>query len=489
MKSIKNAIIILVLGMIISFGLSVDTQANEHNIMLELPEKYDIYSPKLLFNNDYGTFSFRDPYSINLNNSDREFDPDDKVRLVTGTTFRSSSAKKLQVDASGKYKVLNTGKASVIIEETYYECCYSDFIKYCNNAVSPGALTVTGSLGSLPKELKQIPPPISLTSQMKDGVKKEKYRFDINIYKDTSMAYPTKKSLVSYIIANPVTIPIKNLPDPGKSYELNGSANKDDFLFDVIYDKKEKAIKLNMYTIGKAVLTITINNLTFNINIDSRNIEISKDSLLIATKEKKTIKLKGYDKKIKWKTTRSGIVKITQKGEIIGRKKGNTIVYAEIDGHRFGCAVSVVSKAMKNVLRQANMIADKWKYSQPKRMKNGYYDCSSLVWKSYKKAGKNFDDTRSAPTAANMAKWCFSKKKMLSYGFTKNSIKNMKLSPGDLVFYSGRKNGRYKGIYHVEMFMGYCCGDWEGKAFHLIPMGTTKSIQYGHKYIARPYNI
>ncbi len=31
----------------------------------------------------------------------------------------------------------------------------------------------------------------------------------------------------------------------------------------------------------------------------------------------------------------------------------------------------------------------------------------------------------------------------------------MKLRPGDLIFKTGENNGRYKGIYHVEMFVGY----------------------------------
>ena len=35
------------------------------------------------------------------------------------------------------------------------------------------------------------------------------------------------------------------------------------------------------------------------------------------------------------------------------------------------------------------------------------------------------------------------------------NLEGLKLMPGDLVFYSGEKNGRYKNIYHVEMVAGY----------------------------------
>lgn len=41
----------------------------------------------------------------------------------------------------------------------------------------------------------------------------------------------------------------------------------------------------------------------------------------------------------------------------------------------------------------------------------------------------------------------------------------MKFRPGDLMFETGQDNGRYKGIYHVEMFVGYAVAyyDQNGK--------------------------
>lgn len=56
----------------------------------------------------------------------------------------------------------------------------------------------------------------------------------------------------------------------------------------------------------------------------------------------------------------------------------------------------------------------------------------------------------------------------------------MKLRPGDLLFKTGEKNGRYKGIYHVEMFVGYSVSyfDESGKPV-LSEMWAARPVGYG----------
>lgn len=75
--------------------------------------------------------------------------------------------------------------------------------------------------------------------------------------------------------------------------------------------------------------------------------------------------------------------------------------------------------------------------------------------------GKTFGDSSYAPVAANIAKWCARHKKMVTKSYTWNQIQEMKLRPGDLLFKTGQKNGRYKGIYHVEMFVGYAVSHYD----------------------------
>ena len=177
------------------------------------------------------------------------------------------------------------------------------------------------------------------------------------------------------------------------------------------------------------------------------------------------------------------------KGVIKAKKKtGNTVVYAQIGGHRLGCAGSVVSSKMKKVITRAKKIYKTCKYSQPLRMSSKYYDCSSLVWKSYRLMGKTLGNRNYAPVAADIAKWCAGKKKMVKGGVSEKNITKMKLRPGDLVFQTGAKNGRYKGIYHVEMFVGYRCYGFSGNTPMLMPCWAARydGYAYGAKLVGRP---
>lgn len=153
---------------------------------------------------------------------------------------------------------------------------------------------------------------------------------------------------------------------------------------------------------------------------------------------------------------RTGCCKSQFEGVVTGKKTGNALIYATVENNcQFACAVSVVSPGLKKVVNYAKMIGRHWSYSRKKRMSKGYYDCSALVWKSYHKINKNFGNSTYAPVAANVAQWCAKNKKMIKGGLTSELIEKMKLRPGDLIFLTGENNGRYKGIYHVEMFVGY----------------------------------
>lgn len=141
----------------------------------------------------------------------------------------------------------------------------------------------------------------------------------------------------------------------------------------------------------------------------------------------------GDSGKIKWVSTNKKVVTVSSKGVIKAKKKtGNTVVYAQIGEHRLGCAVSVVSSKKKKVINRAKKIYKTCKYSQPLRMNSKYYDCSSLVWKSYRLMGKTFGNRNYAPVAADIAKWCAGKKKMVKGGVSEKNITKMKLRPATM---------------------------------------------------------
>ena len=99
----------------------------------------------------------------------------------------------------------------------------------------------------------------------------------------------------------------------------------------------------------------------------------------------------------------------------------------------------VGSQAVKNALARLGK-----PYSQAKRDSGGYYDCSSLTYYSYKEAGINLS-YHGSNTAASQGKLLSDKGCEVAYE---------DIQPGDLIFYSFTRNGRYQDISHVAVYAG-----------------------------------
>lgn len=81
-------------------------------------------------------------------------------------------------------------------------------------------------------------------------------------------------------------------------------------------------------------------------------------------------------------------------------------------------------------------------YSKAKRGQGSYVDCSYFARWCYQQAGVS-DFT--APTAASQAEYCVDNGLCISYS---------NLQPGDLIFWSFKKNGRFMNISHVGIYAG-----------------------------------
>lgn len=249
--------------------------------------------------------------------------------------------------------------------------------------------------------------------------------------------------------------------------------------------KKELIIQGN-YT-GKTTLTVDLNGKIFTITVQIIEVNMSKNSAVLCKKNTVQLKVKGYKGKLSWGTTNKKVVSVSKSGKVKAKKNGNAVAYAKIGTQKVGCAVSVVTKKRRAVINKAKKIARTCKYSQAKRMSDKHYDCSSLVWKAYQKEGKSFGNKNYAPVAADIAKWCASHKRWVKGGDSYKNISKMKLRPGDLLFGTGANNGRYKGIYHVEMFVGYACYGFEGNKPILTTKWAARGDGYGgSEWVGRP---
>lgn len=83
-------------------------------------------------------------------------------------------------------------------------------------------------------------------------------------------------------------------------------------------------------------------------------------------------------------------------------------------------------------------------YSQAYRDSGNYYDCSSLAYYAWKNAGVNIM-YEGSNTASAEGKYCYDNNLLVNYD---------EMQPGNLIFYSYEKNGRFMNISHVAIYVG-----------------------------------
>lgn len=250
---------------------------------------------------------------------------------------------------------------------------------------------------------------------------------------------------------------------------------------------------------GRTKLIVTVGGVNLECEIEVTAVAINKSSVQTYPGKKFTLKLKGTEDKVIWESSDDQIASVSSKGVVKAKKPGTACITAKTDQMELRCYVSVAAKKAVLALKKAQSVLGA-AYSQEKRMQKGYYDCSSLIWRSYSPYGVTLGNPTWAPTAADQGRWCAQNKKVIA----KKAIKteSLKLRPGDLIFYNRpEKNGRYKDIYHVAMFVGYeAYTDWFGES-RLVGIiidadGNQVSMRsyiedYGHGkkivLIARPY--
>lgn len=226
---------------------------------------------------------------------------------------------------------------------------------------------------------------------------------------------------------------------------------------------EKNVLTIDVYNTGISTLTVEINGKKFNLYVNVIDNEISSTSVVLAEGGSHQLRIRGEGAgKIEWSSVNTDIAEVDINGKVTGKKKGNTLITAKVNGKTFGCVISVTSEIRKNVVEWARAYSLKSKYSQSRRMEEGYYDCSSLAWRAYNKFGFNIMDTNYAPTAAAMGQFYDKRGLIVEGGLSDENINKMAFEPGDLFFMEGSaNNGRYKNIYHVEVISGYTFGGFD----------------------------
>ena len=206
-------------------------------------------------------------------------------------------------------------------------------------------------------------------------------------------------------------------------------------------------------TSGKATLTINVDGKEFSEDVSVIDVHVSGgNNLLTWPGTKFSYKVTGVpdDLKVTYKSSDTSVASISKKGKLKTKKKGFTIITVTVGDTEMHYTVNVGDEtAVKAVLWAGEQQGAK--YDQGRRMEEGYFDCSSLAWRSYAFAGLKIKETTYAPTSADLAKYLDEN----GYTIAKGDLSPEELLPGDFLFFSsGRDNGRFMKIDHVALYYG-----------------------------------
>ena len=203
---------------------------------------------------------------------------------------------------------------------------------------------------------------------------------------------------------------------------------------------------------GTAEVTIWVDGKVFKDKVKIVDINVDGNNILTWPGANFSFTVTGApdDMEIKYTSSNTDVATISKKGKLKVKKRGFTMVTVSVDGYEYYYTVNVASETSVKAVIAASEVVGISEYSQSRRMEEGYYDCSSLVWRSYAKAGLKLKNESYAPTAADLAEYLEQNGYTISYG----ELPVSELLPGDILFSRtpGSYNDRYMNIDHVAMY-------------------------------------
>ena len=379
--------------------------------------------------------------TFDIDREDSKYIESDDLKVLTRVTWFSSDTSVLTVDSStGAYRGVNPGRASI------YLTGYADY-KYTS---------AKGTVRYESEELFKYSINVSVLPNL-SSLTLDKTEENVFINAKGVAAYDEGAGCAEFTISGTDYI-FDSSQDAGA---LNITADTKYFSYKI----DQNVLKLYCSKAGDVKVTVGIGPVTKEVTLHVTKIkQKGNTSVLLVNKKSTTLKLVSVKEsggaasrvdpsEITWKAS-NGRVSVSDTGKVTAKKVGATCIRGTYQGYTYFWVVNVCTDKKAKVISLGRQIA-KGTYSQPRRMSEGYYDCSSLVWRSYKPYGYSFGSNYTAPVAASEGLYLYNKGKMVAGGIGKANTQKLKLRPGDLLFEGGASNGRWNGIYHVEMFAGY----------------------------------
>lgn len=209
--------------------------------------------------------------------------------------------------------------------------------------------------------------------------------------------------------------------------------------------------------VGRTTITAAVDGVQFMCEITVTNPTIQTSYGFYQKKKSLKVSVSGLNAASVpvYATSDSSVASVTKTGRVRTLKYGSAVISCQVDGKTLNYYLAVSTKKAVKAMRWGYKQVGKKKYSQARRMSKKYFDCSSFVYRSYRAAGKYLvRKTSWAPVAADIARYYVRKGKQIKASGTYNL---KKLRPGDLICFGGSKapkNGRYKRIYHIAIYIG-----------------------------------
>lgn len=264
---------------------------------------------------------------------------------------------------------------------------------------------------------------------------------------------------------------------PGKTEYSNKKCS-----IDVYPDEEAECLQLSISANNKKAsqkITMTVDGKVLSFKIVFSNPKLNKEVLVVKKGKKLSVPVKGTQKTsvITCEVANEKIASLTKSGKVKGKKLGSTWMNIDVDGKTFYVLLVVQKGKMYKVVKYAADQIGVARYSQAKRMQKGYYDCSSLVWRSYKAAGLKIGNTNWALNSDGFANYYYKKGK---HYVGKKLKSNKKLKCGDIIIRGKYKKGRAQ-TYHAELYIG------DGYVIEAGDYGVHLSTTVGADIAVRPW--
>ncbi len=376
-------------------------------------------------------------------------------------TFASTKPAKITITEDGVYEALVVGLAKIKVTADYT----ATFVSYVESEESGSEDTDDDTVDTDPSE--EITEPEEI---LRTVTGTETFIYYMRCIPDmTEVSLASKSELLYYTgsgCASDGTVTVELNSGTNGTYQFSESSDYTDFS---LYSCKYEDPYLS-YSLDKNVLTLSTvmaghNHLVFLLNGKKLVINLHSycptltTTLLLAKGSSKTLKVKSLpsSETVTWSIGNTDVATISASGKVTAKGVGSTYLIARFGNVKMCTVINVASVKMYKAIL-AGISIGTGTYSQPKRMYSGYWDCSALVWRAYSPYGYYFGNKTYAPTAAREAQYLAGKGKIyIETGeYTYARTKKLRTGkPGDLLFLTGASNGRYRGIYHVEIICGY----------------------------------